>query len=62
MKNTTKTILKAGLIAGFFRWCRCHFAFKNEIQFIFQYIASGLFGKAAFESGTTMVIFGILIY
>lgn len=63
MKNATNTILKAGLIAGFLDGSAAVILLANmKFQFLFQYIASGLFGKPAFEGGTLMVIYGILIH
>lgn len=63
MKNATKTILKAGLIAGFLDGAAAVILLaKMKFQSVFQYISSGLFGKTAFDGGTTMVICGILIH
>ncbi|WP_435356744.1 DUF1440 domain-containing protein [Emticicia sp. SJ17W-69] len=63
MKNATNTILKAGLLAGFLDGSAAVILLaKMKFQFLFQYVASGLFGKAAFEGGTPMVIYGIFIH
>lgn len=55
-----KAIVKTGFIAGTMDGLAAVFILaKGNFTGVFQYVASGAFGKAAFEGGTTMTAAGV---
>lgn len=63
MKSKIKTIFLAGLVAGLLDgMAAVVFLGKMNYSGVFKFVASGLFGKSAFEGGNEMVIYGIIIH
>ncbi|AHF16987.1 hypothetical protein [Niabella soli] len=66
MKPLTRTIIKAGILAGTLDISAAFLHFyivtgRNPL-FVLQYIASGLAGKSAFESQAPMYLLGLLLH
>jgi hypothetical protein len=61
--NALKTILWLGLITGTLdaAWAIL-FNLNLGPEVIFRYIASGMFGKAAFAGGPEMIVFGVVAH
>lgn len=63
MKNTIKNLLLIGLLAGLLDGISAVvFLAKMNFGIVFKFIASGIFGKSAFEGGTGMVLLGIVLH
>lgn len=64
--SAAKTILLAGLVAGVLDILAAIISYyirtQKEPTKLFQFIASGVFGKDAFTGGTTMVLLGLLFH
>lgn len=61
-----RTIIQAWLIAGTLDITAAMISFmaygNKDLARLFQYIASGIFGKEAYAGGTAMVIWGLLFH
>ena len=63
MKNAIKNLLLIGLLAGILDGISAVvFLAKMNFEIVFKFIASGIFGKSAFEGGTEIVILGIVLH
>ncbi|RSC93491.1 hypothetical protein [Tenacibaculum singaporense] len=64
--NKTKTILIATLLVGTLDGLAAIIQFLinggSDISKVFQFIASGVFGKTAFSGGTTMALYGVVFH
>jgi uncharacterized membrane protein YagU involved in acid resistance len=64
--SAAKTILLAGFVAGVMDIVAAIISYyirtQKEPTRLFQFIASGVFGKEAFTGGTTMAIIGLLFH
>lgn len=65
--SAVKTVLSSGLVAGTLDICTAitFHSLKNGAFFgerILKYVASGAFGKAAFDGGTEMIIAGLVFH
>jgi len=62
-KSLAGWILFAGLLTGTFDAILALLInYKTPVIIIFKFIASGLFGTAAFSMGTSAVLYGVLIH
>lgn len=65
-RSAVNTILLAGFVAGLMDIAAAIISYyirtQNEPTKLFQFIASGVFGKEAFTGGTTMVLLGLLFH
>ncbi|MEO8515560.1 MAG: DUF1440 domain-containing protein [Flavobacterium sp.] len=63
MKSTMKNLLLTGLLVGLLDGIAAVvFLAKMNFEIVFKFIASGIFGKSAFEGGTEMVLCGIALH
>ncbi|MGB8193843.1 MAG: hypothetical protein WCF67_18060 [Chitinophagaceae bacterium] len=64
--NPLKTILLAGLVAGVLditaATIQYYLVTHNNPTRMYQFIASGIFGKEAFAGGTSMAVVGLLFH
>lgn len=62
-KRIFMTIILTGLVAGTLdAVAAIIWAHKIPPEVIFEYIASGVFGKAAFQGGTIMIVWGLTFH
>lgn len=61
-----KTILLTGLLVGTLDGVAAILLYLikggNKVEIVFKFIASGVFGKAAFSGGAEMMLFGIVFH
>jgi hypothetical protein len=63
MASPVKTILAAGFTAGILDGTAAVLFLGNmDYSRVFKFVASGLFGKTAFDGGNEMVVYGISIH
>ena len=66
MSGSTRTILRAGLLAGILDGCaaivQAYLMRGTSPIVVFQYIASGALGRAAFDGGLATVAVGVLFH